>query len=136
MKSGIHPQFVEATVTCACGNTFKTLSIKPTIRIEVCSHCHPFFTGEQRIVDTAGQVERFMRRTGVKEQIEAQAARNRAEKEAARLKVREEKLARRGLRSVRLHAAEGVLADMAAEAEVGDDKAETEVMPSEESPGG
>lgn len=64
MKKGIHPKYVEATVVCACGNTFTTGSTKPQLRVEVCSQCHPFFTGEQRIVDTAGQVERFMRRMG------------------------------------------------------------------------
>ena len=62
MKPGIHPKYEEATVTCACGNTFKTRSTKPTLRVDVCSNCHPFFTGEQRLVDTAGQVERFKRR--------------------------------------------------------------------------
>ncbi len=62
MKKGIHPQYVVATVVCACGNTFVTRSTKPLLRTDVCSVCHPFFTGEQRIVDTAGQVERFVRR--------------------------------------------------------------------------
>ncbi|MCL5265497.1 MAG: 50S ribosomal protein L31 [Chloroflexi bacterium] len=62
MKKGIHPKLVQSTVVCACGNSFQTLSVKPTLKVEICSHCHPFFTGTQRIVDTAGQVERFMRR--------------------------------------------------------------------------
>jgi large subunit ribosomal protein L31 len=62
MKPGIHPKYVEATVTCACGNTFQTRSTKPNLRTDLCSVCHPFYTGEQRIVDTAGQVERFMKR--------------------------------------------------------------------------
>ena len=63
MKKGIHPKYFDnATVTCACGNTFTVGSTKPSLRIDVCSKCHPFFTGEQRIVDTAGQVERFMKR--------------------------------------------------------------------------
>src|SRR5215211_3995768 len=62
MKSGIHPNYVEATVTCACGNTFTTRSTKQTLRTDLCNVCHPFYTGEQRIVDTAGQVERFMKR--------------------------------------------------------------------------
>ncbi len=66
MKPKIHPQYVEATVVCACGNTFKTRSTKPVLHTEVCSRCHPFFTGEQRIVDTAGRVERFKRRYGLK----------------------------------------------------------------------
>ncbi|MFQ5858512.1 MAG: 50S ribosomal protein L31 [Anaerolineae bacterium] len=63
MKQGIHPEwYPEARVVCACGNTFTTGATQPEIRTDVCSACHPFFTGEQRIVDTAGQVERFMRR--------------------------------------------------------------------------
>jgi large subunit ribosomal protein L31 len=63
MKEGIHPTYYpEAVVTCACGNSWLTGATRETIRTDVCSACHPFFTGEQRIVDTAGQVERFMRR--------------------------------------------------------------------------
>ena len=63
MKKEIHPEYYpEAKVTCACGNTWTTGSTEPEIRTDVCSNCHPFFTGEQRIVDTAGQVERFRRR--------------------------------------------------------------------------
>jgi len=65
MKAKIHPEYVEATVVCACGNTWQTRATKPLLRIEVCSRCHPFFTGEQRIVDTAGRVERFKRRYGL-----------------------------------------------------------------------
>lgn len=62
MKAGIHPNYVDATVTCACGNVFQTRSTKPQLRTDLCNVCHPFYTGEQRIVDTAGQVERFMKR--------------------------------------------------------------------------
>jgi len=62
MKAGLHPNYVEATVTCACGNSFTTRSTKPQLRTDLCGECHPFYTGEQRIVDSAGQVERFMRR--------------------------------------------------------------------------
>jgi large subunit ribosomal protein L31 len=62
MKATIHPNYVEATVTCSCGNTFTTRSTRPQLRTDLCSVCHPFYTGEQRIVDTAGQVERFTRR--------------------------------------------------------------------------
>lgn len=66
MKAKIHPNYVEATVVCSCGNRFQTRSTKPALHTEVCSNCHPFFTGEQRIVDTAGRVERFKRRYGIK----------------------------------------------------------------------
>jgi large subunit ribosomal protein L31 len=62
MREGIHPAYVEATVVCACGNTFKTRSTKPMIRLEICSNCHPFFTGRQKFVDSAGRVERFQKR--------------------------------------------------------------------------
>lgn len=62
MKKDIHPKYVECEASCSCGNSFKTVSIKPTIRVELCNKCHPFFTGEQRIVDTAGRVERFQKR--------------------------------------------------------------------------
>ncbi len=66
MKEKIHPKYVKATVACGCGNTFETMSLKPLLKVEVCSRCHPFFTGEQRIVDTEGRVERFKRRYGIK----------------------------------------------------------------------
>jgi large subunit ribosomal protein L31 len=62
MKPGIHPEYVEATVHCSCGNTFQTRSTSPVLRVDVCSNCHPFYTGTQRIVDSAGQVERFRKR--------------------------------------------------------------------------
>ena len=65
MRAKIHPKYVDATVRCGCGQSWQTRSTKEEIRIEVCSTCHPFYTGEQRIVDTAGRVERFRRRYGI-----------------------------------------------------------------------
>lgn len=62
MKKSIHPEWVPATIVCACGNTIQTFSIKPLLKVEICSNCHPYYTGQQRILDTGGQVERFMRR--------------------------------------------------------------------------
>lgn len=63
MKAAIHPEYhAEAKVTCSCGHSFTTGSTKPELRVEICSNCHPFFTGEQRIVDTEGRVERLKRR--------------------------------------------------------------------------
>lgn len=62
MKKDIHPEFVECTITCACGATYETMSTKPEIRVDICATCHPFFTGKQRFVDTAGRVERFQRK--------------------------------------------------------------------------
>ena len=64
MKEKIHPKYVETTVTCGCGESFKTHSTKPTINVEICSQCHPFYTGKQKFVDTAGRVEKFRRRFG------------------------------------------------------------------------
>ncbi|HVN78679.1 MAG TPA: 50S ribosomal protein L31 [Terriglobia bacterium] len=62
MKANIHPKYLEVTVSCACGETFKTRSTKGDIRLEICSKCHPFFTGKQKLVDTAGRIERFQRK--------------------------------------------------------------------------
>lgn len=66
MKEGIHPKYVECKVHCACGNTFTTRSSKNEIQVEICSACHPFFTGKQKLIDTAGRVERFKRRYALK----------------------------------------------------------------------
>ena len=71
MKSGIHPKYVEATVTCACGNTFTVGSTQSNMKVDVCSNCHPFYTGQQRILDTAGRVERFRRRFNINEEENA-----------------------------------------------------------------
>ncbi|MBI5029512.1 MAG: 50S ribosomal protein L31 [Chloroflexi bacterium] len=91
MKPGIHPSwYPDALVTCACGNTWTTGSTKKEIHTDVCNKCHPFFTGEQRIVDTAGQVERFMKRINAKEQIAA-AQPSVEEKKAKKDKRREHK---------------------------------------------
>ncbi len=65
MKSGIHPEYKEITVSCACGNTFLTRSTIDTIHVEICSACHPFYTGKQKMVDSAGRVERFNRKYGI-----------------------------------------------------------------------
>jgi len=62
MKKDIHPNIVTCTVTCACGNTFETKSVKDTIKVEICNECHPFFTGSERMVDTAGRIDKFKKR--------------------------------------------------------------------------
>lgn len=62
MKKDIHPQYEETTITCACGNVVKTRSTKQNIKVEICSKCHPFYTGKQKLVDTGGRVERFNKR--------------------------------------------------------------------------
>lgn len=66
MKPKIHPKYEVSKVVCSCGQSFETRSTKPLLKLDVCSKCHPFFTGEQRIVDTEGRVERFKRRYGLK----------------------------------------------------------------------
>ncbi len=62
MKAGLHPAYETATITCACGSVLTTRSTSPQIRIEICSACHPFFTGTQKIIDTEGRVERFRKK--------------------------------------------------------------------------
>ena len=67
MKQGIHPNYEETTITCACGEVIKTRSTKKDIKVEICSKCHPFFTGKQKLVDTGGRVDRFKKRFGMEE---------------------------------------------------------------------
>jgi large subunit ribosomal protein L31 len=62
MKEGIHPKYHKVRVTCACGSSFETRSTKSDIRLEICSVCHPFFTGKQKLIDTAGRIERFQKK--------------------------------------------------------------------------
>jgi large subunit ribosomal protein L31 len=92
MKQGIHPKYEETTVTCACGNTFTTRSTRQNLRVDVCSNCHPFFTGEQRIVDTAGQVDRFMRRlqSAQNKQADAQQRRDQTQSKPAKKSLYQE----------------------------------------------
>lgn len=70
LKKGIHPDYQEATVRCACGETFTTGSVKKEIKVEICSKCHPFFTGKQKFVDTGGRVERFKRKYNIETEEE------------------------------------------------------------------
>lgn len=65
MKQGIHPTYHISTITCACGNSFETGSIKQDLRVEICSACHPFFTGKQKFVDVGGRVDRFKKKYGI-----------------------------------------------------------------------
>ena len=66
MKTGIHPKYERTTITCACGNVIETRSTVKNLEVEICSACHPFFTGKQKLVDTAGRIERFNRKYGIK----------------------------------------------------------------------
>jgi large subunit ribosomal protein L31 len=98
MKPEIHPEYHEVTVVCACGNTFQTRSTKEELRLEVCNECHPFFTGKQRLLDSAGRVEKFQRKyesfyaeqDEIKAELEKKAAKKDAEMEAAAHKAEEE----------------------------------------------
>ena len=75
MKKGIHPGYFNTKIVCACGNVIETrATVKETLHVEICSNCHPFFTGKQKLVDTAGRIERFRRKYGMKEQKPAEAA--------------------------------------------------------------
>jgi large subunit ribosomal protein L31 len=112
MKVGIHPRYETATVVCSsCGNTFETRSTKSNLRIDLCNLCHPFYTGEQRIVDTAGQVERFMKK------LETASVSARPTKRQQRINVRqsrEEENRRRAEEATRAAAAERAAARKAA----------------------
>ncbi len=98
MKPEIHPEYHEVVVVCACGNTFETRSTKPELRLEVCNECHPFFTGKQRLLDSAGRVEKFQRKyegfyaeqDKIKADLEAKAAKKDADMEAAARKAERE----------------------------------------------
>lgn len=70
MKKDIHPDYMETTVTCSCGNAFKTSSTKAELHVEICSVCHPFYTGKQKLVDTGGRVQRFQKKYGITEKVE------------------------------------------------------------------
>ena len=65
MKQGIHPNNMKSVIKCACGNTFETVSNKEEVKIEICSNCHPFYTGKQKLIDTGGRVDRFKNRYGI-----------------------------------------------------------------------
>ena len=71
MQNEIHPEYVESHVSCTCGNQFVTRSTAPTIHVEICSNCHPFYTGRQKLVDTGGRVERFQRRAAKRQRGES-----------------------------------------------------------------
>jgi large subunit ribosomal protein L31 len=128
MKAGIHPNYQEATVVCSCGNTFTTRSTRKELRTDLCNVCHPFYTGEQRIVDTAGQVERFTNRmkaaearAGVKTKRQRRAeelARVRAEAEAeARAAAEAAAAEARAQRRAEREAQQAAEAEAAAQAE-------------------
>jgi large subunit ribosomal protein L31 len=85
MRQDIHPEYVVATVHCSCGNTFQTRSTRSELRVEICSNCHPFYTGKQKLVDTGGRVERFQRRYAKQQAEQAAAAKVRESRVAAQV---------------------------------------------------
>lgn len=96
MKEGIHPEYQEAVFRCACGAEIHTISTKPEYKIEICSACHPFFTGKQKLVDSAGRVERFMKKygeTAVATGKKPAKTRKKAEPAAKKPRVKKEKAA-------------------------------------------
>lgn len=107
MKKDIHPDYVDCTVTCTCGNTFQTRSTKPEIRVDICSACHPFFTGTQKLIDSGGRVQRFADKFGAaRETVAAREAAKKVEraaeveaKEAAKKAEREAKAAAKAQRA-------------------------------------
>ncbi|MCH3949002.1 MAG: 50S ribosomal protein L31 [Olsenella sp.] len=107
MKQGIHPNYVECTVRCTCGNTFKTRSTKPELVIDLCDKCHPFYTGQQKLVDTGGRVQRFANKFGgaaqarldAEKAAKAAKAAKVAELEAARKAAKEAKAAKKAKRA-------------------------------------
>ena len=135
MKQGIHPEYVECTVRCSCGNVFKTRSTKSEITVELCNECHPFYTGQQKFVDTGGRVQRFADKFGgaaaaqLKKAEEAKAAKaaKAAEAEAARKAAAEAKAAEKAKRAEKFAAeAATKAAEAPAEAPVDQAAAEAE----------
>ena len=112
MKAGIHPRYETASVVCSsCGNTFETRSTKPNLRVDLCNLCHPFYTGEQRIVDTAGQVERFMKKM---ETASVNARPTKRQQRITQRQAREDENRRRAEEAARAAAAERAAARKAA----------------------
>lgn len=99
MKQGIHPNYVECTVRCTCGNTFKTRSTKPELVIDLCDKCHPFYTGQQKLVDTGGRVQRFANKFGGAAQARLDA--EKAAKAAKAVKVAELEAARKAAKEAK-----------------------------------
>ena len=135
MKAEIHPEYVECTVRCSCGNTFTTRATKPEMRIDICNACHPFYTGNQKLIDTGGRVQRFTDRFGsAREAVAAREAAKKAERaakvaaaEEARKAAKEAKAARKAENAAKYAAkaeAEAAKAAAAAEAAAAEAPAE------------
>ena len=130
MKQGIHPQYVECTVTCSCGNTFKTHATVSEMRVELCNECHPFYTGQQKFVDTGGRVQRFADKFGgAAARVKEQEAAKKAAKAAAAAAAEEAKKAEREAKAA---AKAARAAEYAAKAAVAEEEAPAQEAPVEE----
>ena len=115
MKKGIHPDYVECTVRCSCGNTFTTRSTKSELKVDICSACHPFYTGQQKFVDTGGRVQRFADKFGSATNLVAE--REAAKKAARAAQVAEREAAKKAEREAKAAAKAQRAAEFAAKAE-------------------
>ncbi len=115
MKQGIHPDYVECTVRCSCGNTFTTRSTKSELKVDICNACHPFFTGQQKFIDTGGRVQRFADKFGSAKDIVAE--REAAKKAARAAKIAEAEAAKKAEREAKAAAKAARAAEFAAKAE-------------------
>lgn len=144
MKKDIHPDYVDCTVTCTCGNTFQTRSTKPELRVDICNACHPFFTGTQKLIDSGGRVQRFANKFGTAtETVAAREAAKKAERaaeveamEAAKKADREAKAAAKAQRAAeyakKAAAQEAAKADEEAAAKEADEAAVEEAVEANE----
>ncbi|MCL5887684.1 MAG: 50S ribosomal protein L31 [Actinobacteria bacterium] len=129
MRKGIHPEYSTAVVRCSCGSTVETRSTKPELHIELCSSCHPFYTGKQKFVDTGGRVQRFSNKFGnaaasvlEKEAVEREARQKAAEEAAMNAKsVREAKEAKRAAKAAKFETEAAVESGEAAAGATGED---------------
>ncbi|WP_417301506.1 50S ribosomal protein L31 [Ellagibacter isourolithinifaciens] len=119
MKQGIHPDYVECTVKCTCGNTFTTRSTKSELRVDICNACHPFFTGQQKFIDTGGRVQRFADKFGSAKDMVAEREKKAAEKakRAEEYAKKAEEEAARAAEAAATAEAEGSAEEAAADAE-------------------
>lgn len=133
MRPNIHPEYVECTVRCSCGNTFKTRSTKSEIVVELCNECHPFFTGQQKFVDTGGRVQRFADKFGgAAARVKEQEAAKKAAKAAAAAAAEEARKAEREAKAAAKAARAAEYAAKAAEVEEAEEEAPVEEAPAQE----
>ena len=99
MKQGIHPEYMDCVVKCSCGNTFTTKSTKPELRVDICNACHPFYTGQQKLIDTGGRVQRFSDRFGSAKDVVAEREAAKKAERAAQVAEREAKAAAKAERA-------------------------------------